>query len=327
MFRDEAIKPWYIEAFAAKTRAYGLNFSRPEINLLARLNTPDKIQDYLNGLAYNDDFKQPGKSDTAYSPRIVIREGRAHCFEAALFAYAVNWLHGHNPKVLLLEGRDDMDHNLCVVREPATARWGANESGPLHEKAGRAVFRSLSELVWAYSQEFGRWGDLLPFWGMPMKVGSLASVSQPIDLVARFGHKWLDSLEQQWDIFHTYIDETVMFFGPTYKGSLKESKRFRNAFVSAKKNGWIKMDLKSAIGYVDVKALPTPAQSTWTDYWLGRMEKNDYFIGTKKIDSLLNFRERTGTTPGTLLMLAQKDLPDYTRWEISKSRGKRLLVR
>jgi hypothetical protein len=59
---------------------YGLE-SR-ELRRLRSLNTPRKIQDYLNSLVQN--YEPEG--DTCLSPRRVMREKRAHCIEGAMLA-------------------------------------------------------------------------------------------------------------------------------------------------------------------------------------------------------------------------------------------------
>ena len=51
--------------------------------LIARLRDPRAVQAYLNALRYN---QEPGGRATLRSFRGVVREGCAHCLEAALFA-------------------------------------------------------------------------------------------------------------------------------------------------------------------------------------------------------------------------------------------------
>ena len=60
---------------------FGLN--EKEVKILKALNTPKKIQDFLNKIPIN--FEEDGK-DTCMSPRVVLRNGKAHCIEGALLA-------------------------------------------------------------------------------------------------------------------------------------------------------------------------------------------------------------------------------------------------
>ena len=72
------------------------DFTDEELRVLHRLDTPQKIQDYLNKLPIN--FEESG--DTARSPREVMRRGEAHCMEGALLAATALWYHGKKPLLL-----------------------------------------------------------------------------------------------------------------------------------------------------------------------------------------------------------------------------------
>src|ERR1044072_7031297 len=90
-----------------------LRFTRSERALVARLNTPRKVQRFLNDLPYNI---EPHGRATLRSTRGVIRHGCAHCLEAALFAAVVLEQHGYPPLVLSLESIDHLDHVIFVYR-------------------------------------------------------------------------------------------------------------------------------------------------------------------------------------------------------------------
>ncbi len=99
-----------MESLTAKERA-----------LFTKLSTPAKIQDFLERLPRN--FEKDG--DTLYSPRMVLRQRKAHCFEAALFAAAV--LRFHNKEAVLLDlqadKRRDDSHVVTLYRH--NGYWGA----------------------------------------------------------------------------------------------------------------------------------------------------------------------------------------------------------
>src|SRR3990167_915161 len=91
-----------------------------ERRLFQKLNTPQKIQDYLDALPVN--FERKG--ETYMSPRRVVRATTAHCFEGALFAAAVLAYHGQKP--LLLDFRtipSDEDHVVALFKQ--YSYWGA----------------------------------------------------------------------------------------------------------------------------------------------------------------------------------------------------------
>jgi hypothetical protein len=122
-----------------------LPFTRAERALIARLNTPSKVQRWLNALPYNTE-KGGG---TQHSFRVVVRLKKAHCMEAALFAAVVLEQHGYPPLLMSLESKDWLDHVIFVYRH-ATG-WGsvARSRDPgLHGRKPR--FRSLPALAKSY---------------------------------------------------------------------------------------------------------------------------------------------------------------------------------
>src|SRR5260221_1675313 len=95
-------------------------FTPRERRLIARLRTPSAVQRYLNDLPYN---QEPRGRATLRSFRGVVREGCAHCLEAALLAAVVLEQHGYPPLVLSFESTDALDHVIFVYRRGG--RWGS----------------------------------------------------------------------------------------------------------------------------------------------------------------------------------------------------------
>jgi hypothetical protein len=104
-----------------------LSFSPAERRLIARLNTPSRVQRYLNALPYNTE-PPPGRA-TLRSFRSVVRHHTAHCLEAALFAATVLEQHGYPPLVISFESIDELDHVIWVYqkkgRKAARPFWGS----------------------------------------------------------------------------------------------------------------------------------------------------------------------------------------------------------
>ena len=96
------------------------DFTARERRLIARLRTPAAVQQYLNALPYN---QEPHGRATLRSFRGVVREGSAHCLEAALFAAVVLEQHGYPPLLLSFESIDELDHVIFVYRR--RGRWGS----------------------------------------------------------------------------------------------------------------------------------------------------------------------------------------------------------
>ena len=95
-------------------------FTRHERALIARLRSPAAVQAYLNALPYN---QEPHGRATLRSFRGVVRQGCAHCLEAALFAAVVLEQRGVPPLVLSFESIDQLDHVISLYRQQG--RWGS----------------------------------------------------------------------------------------------------------------------------------------------------------------------------------------------------------
>ena len=122
-----------------------VRFTRAERTLIARLNTPSKVQRWLNALRYNTEEN----GETLRSFRPVARFKTAHCLEAALFAAVVMEQHGYPPLLMSLESQDWLDHVIFVYRHGTG--WGsiARSRDPgLHGRKPR--FRSPRALAKSY---------------------------------------------------------------------------------------------------------------------------------------------------------------------------------
>ncbi len=121
-------------------------FTPRERRLIARLRTPLAVQKYLHRLPYN---QEPGGRATLRSFRGVVRNGSAHCLEAALFAAVVLETHGYPPLVLSFESIDELDHVIFVYQRGG--RWGsvARSRDPgLHGR--KAVYATPRALALSY---------------------------------------------------------------------------------------------------------------------------------------------------------------------------------
>ena len=124
--------------------------SPPERTVFAALNSPKKIQDYLDTLPIN--FETAG--ETYMSPRRVIRNQTAHCFEGALLAAAAFSYHGQKPLLLDLVTIDrDEDHVVALFRE--NGLWGAiSKTNHPILRYRDPVYKSIRELAMSYFHEY-----------------------------------------------------------------------------------------------------------------------------------------------------------------------------
>lgn len=129
-----------------KHRRESFGFSRADLRTLRSLNTPQRIQKFIDALAYQ-------YADTAWSPKRVLRERKGHCLEGALLAAAALRLNGRPPLLMDLEAVRDDDHVVAVYREHGL--WGGIAKSNFAGLRFRApVYRTLRELALSYFEHY-----------------------------------------------------------------------------------------------------------------------------------------------------------------------------
>jgi len=121
-------------------------FSREQRAVLRRLNSPLRIQAYLDSLRYPaDEFNR--------SPLRVMLDRKANCFDGALFAAFALARLGHPPRIVDLFADNDDDHLLALFK--VRGAWGAiAKSNYVGLRFRDPVYRSLRELVMSYFEPF-----------------------------------------------------------------------------------------------------------------------------------------------------------------------------
>jgi hypothetical protein len=160
-------------------------FTAAERSVFRRLTTPEKIQRFLDDLAYN---KEPGGA-TCRSPRSVLRDRTAHCMEGALFGAAALRMMGKPPLLLDFEAVRDDDHVLAIFQ--MRGHWGAvaksNYSGLRYREP---VYRTLRELAMSY---FEHYYNL-------RREKTLRNYSRPVNLKRFDSMHWMTAEEDVWAI-------------------------------------------------------------------------------------------------------------------------------
>ena len=127
------------------------NYTTEEVKLFRKLNTPAKIQDFLNTLPFN--FEKRG--ETYRSPREMLKYKTAHCMEGALFAAAVLEFHGEKPLILDLRATNrpyDDDHVVALFKGDG---WGAiSKTNHAVLRYREPIYSSPRELAASYFHEY-----------------------------------------------------------------------------------------------------------------------------------------------------------------------------
>lgn len=117
---------------------------------MKKLNTPAKVQGYLNSLEFN--FEKAGA--TLRSPMYTMRVNKAHCMEGALLGAYILSLHGYQSKLLVLKAtRDDLDHVIVIFK--LNGLLGAlSKTNHAVLRYREPVYKNIRELAMSYFHEY-----------------------------------------------------------------------------------------------------------------------------------------------------------------------------
>jgi len=121
-----------------------------EAAVLARLRSPERIQDFVNSLRWNHEPEGP----TARSVAEALRHGEAHCVEAAFVAACALWVAGEPPLLMDMgAARGDVDHVVALFRRHGC--WGAiSKSNSPFLRYRDPIYRSLRELSLSFFPQY-----------------------------------------------------------------------------------------------------------------------------------------------------------------------------
>ncbi|MCX6731829.1 MAG: hypothetical protein NTX55_02485 [Candidatus Parcubacteria bacterium] len=165
---------------------YFAEFNDRELKIFKKLSTPKKIQDFLEKIPINFDYKK----DTCMSPRMVLQKNKAHCIEAAIFSAAAFLFHGQPPLLLDLKAVDnDYDHVVALFKK--NGRWGAiSKTNHAVLRYREPIYRDIRELALSFFHEY--------FDDNGKK--TLRSFSRPLNLLKLKKQDWLSSEKDLWHI-------------------------------------------------------------------------------------------------------------------------------
>ena len=163
-----------------------LGLTQRQFAALERLDTPTKIQAFLNRIPANHELG----GETLLSAREVLRQRRAHCLEGAFVAACALWVHGKPPLIVHLDcAHSDYPHCIAVFRKGRF--WGAlSKTNGAVLRFRDPIYRSLRELAISYFHEYcDRKGR-----------HTLRSFSQAFDMRRVDTDLWVTPKEACWDV-------------------------------------------------------------------------------------------------------------------------------
>jgi len=161
-----------------------LGFDRAQATRLARLDTPEKIQDFVSALRSNPEHG----GDTCLSAVEVLNQGHAHCIEAGFLAAAAFWMQGEPPLLMDFHAEGDDDHVVALFRRGR--HWGAiSKSNHVWLRWRDPIYRSLRELALSYFHEYVNG---------PLK--TMRAYSHAYDLRRIDKARWITNRDNCWDV-------------------------------------------------------------------------------------------------------------------------------
>jgi hypothetical protein len=117
---------------------------------MKRLNTPAKVQDFLDTCTFN--FEERG--ETIKSPLRSLRSKHVHCLEGAMLAAYMLTFQGFKPLILHLHAEGyDQDHVIALYQ--IDGLWGAiSKTNHYTLRYREPVYRNVHELVMSYFHEY-----------------------------------------------------------------------------------------------------------------------------------------------------------------------------
>ena len=155
-----------------------LGLNKKELGIFKKLNTPLKIQNFLDSFPIN--WEKNG--ETYMSPVRALQTRKIHCFEGALLAAVALWVNGEPPLLLDLKAKGDDDHVITLYKK--NRYWGAiSKSNHAVLRWRDPVYKTIRELVMSYFHEYT---------DNKFYKKRLVSFSQPFNL-KKLGIQWIAS--------------------------------------------------------------------------------------------------------------------------------------
>jgi len=148
-----------------------------EHRVFARLDTPQKIQTFIEKMPPNFELK----GDTAMSPRTMLKAHICHCSEAAFFAVAALAYHGKPGWLMdIVALPSDKDHIVTLFKERGL--WGAiSKTNHAVLRWRDPIYRNPRELAMTYAHEYNLNGGKK----------SMLSFSRPFSLTRYALSRWV----------------------------------------------------------------------------------------------------------------------------------------
>jgi hypothetical protein len=182
-----------------------------EYKLLSKLNTPQKVQTFLESIPFN--FEKDGV--TCFSAQRALQENKAHCIEGAFIACAALLIQGREATIVSLKvKKPDDDHIIVLFKENGYYGALSKTNHPVLRYRD-PVYKTVRELVMTYFHEYFLYTS-----GKKTLIG----YTKPINLKKKYATDWITNIEDVWDVGNAIYNTPVIPIVPD-----ANKKQLRNA--------------------------------------------------------------------------------------------------
>lgn len=161
------------------------DFSEAEKKFFKTLDTPAKVQDFLDTIPMNHEVAQ----ETNYSALETLRQYQGHCIEGAQLGAYIMSLNGHPAYLMDMIAHEDDCHNIVPFR--VNGKWGAlSVSNHASLRWRNPVYRTIRELMLSYFDDYMN--------GKGER--TLHAYTQPYNMDIVFGPRWAQRRGDVWPI-------------------------------------------------------------------------------------------------------------------------------
>lgn len=196
------------------------NWTKNENKIIKTFTSPFKIQHYLDSIEYSAESRYR-------SPRSVLRDRKAHCFDGAVFAAAMLKRLGYPPMIVDMQAVRDDDHVVAIFKK--NGKVGAvAKSNFVGLRYREPIYRDVRELVMSYFPSF---------YNMNREY-SLRQFTDPLHLGKYRDFEFDDEVMEEIGLKLSYIPVTKLMTPSEIRSLQKVDQRtFKAGMIGAVKKG------------------------------------------------------------------------------------------
>lgn len=264
-----------------------LGLSPEMINLAIKLNTPEKISDYLKTKIYEPE-------NVLHNPEDAICSKRLHCFDGAFLGYTLGLLNSMDMRMVYLEGIDDNDHMIVIFKEKG--RYGAfsQSSNPLMLWR-KPEYATVKDLVASFRNVYHlhgapRFSDM---------VGYSEEIDEEFFNREKIGFDWITSMDKYKNLFHVTTNKLKYRLLEEIDSGV--DRQFSHPLIIALQFGWITMVEEADEYQLDTSKFEPDAKRLFDEFLFLTEKLKPADDDTAARNILIEFFNLTGTTPPDLI--------------------------